>query len=276
MKIPCSVPVLTLNSKWSLQELLPLLIDSFEDVFIIDGNSTDGTQELAQSLGVRVEKQSASDEPNLRITHFADARLHSWALARFDWIYWIDADELPTPEQIQCVRELVARNVVPEVHRFIRLAQLPDGRVVRHALFYPEYTPRLFHRKSGATLVDRPVHEKFILPSGVRFVDHPETYLAKWSSPKQMWKRQRGYISMDTESIQPTWRMLLRWVYLYNLRSLLGQTYRMLRACIVGMIRGEVYLPWGYSYYFLLYRIIVMIESTRTWLKLRRLKTISV
>lgn len=265
MKIPCSVPILTLNAAWSLPDLLPMLVENFDDVFIVDGNSTDGTQEIARSFGVRVEKQFATNEPNQRITHFARARFHSWSLAKHDWIYWIDADELPTPEQIAAVRDIVERNVVKEVHRFIRLARLPDGRVVRHALFYPEYTPRLFHRASGATLVDRPVHEKFIIPRDVRLVDHPETYIARWTAPADMWKRQRRYIDMDTESIPKTVWGLVRWVYLYNLRSLIGQCYRAVRASILGWIRHEPALPWAYNAYFLLYRVIVMRESTRAW-----------
>lgn len=272
MKIPCSVPILTLNSKWSLTDLLPLLQEIFEDVYIVDGNSTDGTLELARTLGVRVEKQFETDEPNQRITHFARMRFRSWDLAKYDWIFWIDADEISTPEQIEKIREAVAHNEEKFVHRFIRLARLPDGKIVKHALFYPEYVPRLWNKKSGATLVDRPVHEKFVLPPSVSFSDHEETFIAKWQSPEEMWKRQRSYIMMDTESVQPTWRMLLRWVYVYNLRSLIGQTYRAVRSSLIGIIRNEVSMPWTYNYYFLLYRIIVMIESTRAW-KEKRIAT---
>ncbi|MEO5927999.1 MAG: glycosyltransferase [Patescibacteria group bacterium] len=268
-KIRCSVPVLTLNSATYLADLLPMLIATFDDVFIIDGNSTDGTQELARSLGVRVERQSESTEPNLRITHFARARLHSWSLAKHDWIYWIDADEMPTPEQLEKVREIVVANDTRIVHRFIRLAQLPDGRIVRHALFYPEYTPRLWNRTSSATLVDRAVHEKFIIPDGVRLVDHPETYIARWGTPQEMWKRQRRYILMDAESVATTWSGLFRWVYLYNLRSFFGQLYRAIRSSFIGLIRHETALPWTYSYYFLLYRVLVVVESTKAWTKKR-------
>jgi glycosyltransferase involved in cell wall biosynthesis len=269
MKIACSVPILTLNSAWSLPALLPVLVDAFEDVYIVDGNSTDGTQEIARSFGLRVEKQFANNEPNQRITHFARARLHSWSLAVHDWVYWIDADEVPTPEQIAKVREIVLRNDVSAVHRFIRLAKLPDGRLVRHALFYPEYVPRLFARSSGATLVDRPVHEKFVLPVGIRFEDHPETFIARWGTPTEMWKRQRRYIDMDTESIPRTVWGLIRWVYLYNLRSFFGQLYRAVRASVISLLRKEVALPWAYNRFFLLYRLIVMRESTRAWIRTR-------
>lgn len=270
MKIPCSVPILTLNAAWSLPALLSMLVEEFDDVYIIDGNSTDGTQEIARSFGVRVEKQSDTNEPNQRITHFARARLHSWNLAKHDWIYWIDADEVPTPEQIQKVREIVLKNEQKTIHRFIRLAQLPDGRIVHHALFYPEYTPRLFSRSSGVTLVDRPVHEKFVIPADVQRVDHAESYLARWTDPAHMWQRQRRYIDMDTESIPKTVWGLIRWVYLYNLRSLIGQTFRAIRASIVSFLRNEVALPWAYNFFFLRYRVIVVRESTRVWFRNRR------
>ena len=54
MKIPCSVPILTLNAKAHLETLLPQVTALFDDVYILDGNSTDGTREYAASLGARV------------------------------------------------------------------------------------------------------------------------------------------------------------------------------------------------------------------------------
>lgn len=265
-KISCSVPLLTLNSKSSLERLLPLLVQHVEDVFIVDGNSTDGTQAYAQSLGVRVEKQFETDKPNQRIQHFARMRERSWSMARHDWIFWVDADEMPSLDCLSTVRDVVDKHDISTVHRFLRLVQLPDGRVVQHALFYPEYCPRLFHRLSGATLVDRPVHERFILPAGVHYVDHQEPILSQWTSAAHMWQRQRRYVEMDLEHLSHrSWSFLMRWIILYNIRSGFGQLWRAVRASTVALWRGEVALPWDYTFYFLLYRALTIWRGIYHW-----------
>jgi glycosyltransferase involved in cell wall biosynthesis len=270
-RIPCSVPILTFNRKPQLERLLPVVADAFEDVFLTDGGSTDGTIAYARSLGIRVEPQSADYAPRGPIEHFARAREHSWSLARFDWIYWIDSDEIPTPELIRKVRSVIEEDDPNAVHRFIRMAALPDGRIVKHAFFYPEYIPRLFHRTSGVRLADRPVHEKFVLPEGMRVADHPETFVAPWDEPRVLWERQSRYLAMDKGQTVPTWKYLLRWIILYNVRSLCGQCVRALRSTATGWLKRETSLPWRCNWLFFKYRLLRISEGIRAWRRGRKI-----
>lgn len=267
MKIPCSVPILTLNAKVGLERLLPIIVPRIEDVYIMDGNSTDGTQEYARSLGVRVERQFDTDEPNQRITDFHAMRMRLWSKAERDWLFILDADEYPTPELIDRVAEIVAKNKPMEAHRFCRLAKLPDGRVVKHAFFYPELYIRLFNKKAGLTLAKRAAHERFIVPAGVMEIDHAEALIAPWLPAGVMWKKMMRYISLEAENIQDTWTYLLRWIILFNLRSVIGQLLRALRAWLVALIRRETVLPWRYTFVMIGYRFVSMRSGLKAWMK---------
>ena len=79
--------------------------------------------------------------------------------AKYDWVFYVDADETASPGLVQEIREIVAS---PEIRNYIY--QVPNkivykGRVVKHAISYPGYQPRLFNRKCGAVYEDTPHYE---------------------------------------------------------------------------------------------------------------------
>lgn len=255
MKIPCSVPILTLNCLPVLQRMLPLLVETFADVFIVDGNSTDGTQEFAQSLGVRVEKQFATDEPNQRITDFRTTRMFSWTLCKYDWLFVLDSDEVPTPELISLIGEIVQRDDQQVVHCFKRYPQLANGRVIRNTPFYSAHYVRLFSLRVGVTLADRKVHERFMWPAGLRQVLHPEAIICPEPDPAVLAKRARHYVELETAAnVPPTWHYLFRWIVWYNARSFVGQLVRVIVTQLQNLFSGQPSLPWAYNFCFLAYR----------------------
>lgn len=271
-KIPCSVPILTLNRKKDLERLLPSLVDAFEDVFIMDGNSTDGTQEYARSLGVRVEKQFESDEPNQRITDFGAMRARLWSKSRYDWIFILDSDEEVTDELIGRIRSLVDENEANVAHSFYILTKLPDGRVVKRALYYPYTLIRLFKRSSGINLGGRTVHERFSVPPGIRVVQHPEAVLSPQPAAAEWRKRQLRYLEQEALFVSSTsWGYFWRWIVWYNVRSFVGQSLKAVLASFVGFVRGETSLPWSYNAIFLEYRIRSMFVNGKAWREKRKL-----
>ena len=272
-KIKASIPILTLNCKKHLERLLPVVVPIFDDVYIMDGNSTDGTQEYARSMGVRIEKQFDTDEPNQRITDFRAMRLRLWSKAKNDWLPLLDADMEPTKELIDLVRNVVAENNVKLAHEVVRFAELPDGNVVKHALFYPNVYPHLFALSSGVTLADRAVHERLIFPADVKMVRHPEAILDPWPSVEMMREKQMRYIPMEANMVTfTTWKWLLRWIIWYNIRSVSGQFLKAMWASIIGLMKGETALPWGYNWVFLEYRIKSMLANTKVWIEKRKVR----
>ncbi|MBU1032341.1 MAG: hypothetical protein ABII13_02110 [Patescibacteria group bacterium] len=269
-RIPCSVPILTLNSKENLQILLPLSVKNFEDVFLIDGNSTDGTQEYAKSLGVRVEKQSDSEEPNLRIADFRQARLRSWKMCKFPWVFYLDSDQIPTQEAVELIRRIVHENEIKQVHQLKRYPRLSDGRVIRNTPFYGYYVA-LFNLDSDVTLADRKVHERFVVPADVKTINHDEAIICPEPNPQAMRMRSRGYIRAENESLSSVSVVyLFKWILWFNARSFFGQFYRVVKTDIENHLAGQPSLPWSYNLVFLEYRWLSMTSNFHTWLKNRK------
>jgi len=270
-KIQCSVPLLTLNSKQTLERALPMLAETFDDVFIVDGNSTDGTQEYARSLGVRVEKQFDTDEPNQRIKNFRETRMKSWTMCKYDWLFVLDADETPMSELIELIRRIVEGDDKRTVHLVMRHIQLPDGRIIRHSPFYASHYVRIFSLGSGVTLADRKVHERFLIPEGLRIAEHEEAIICPEPTAEGIRKRNLRYLELEAEQLTNTSRLYFwKWIVCFNVKSFIGQCVRVIRERITNLFRKEPSLPWAYNYVFLRYRFDSLFWNARAWYRKRR------
>lgn len=268
-RIKASVSILTLNSRATLERMLPALVRQFDDVYVMDGNSTDGTQAFAASMGVRVEKQFDHDIPNSRIEDFAAIRNRSFAKANTDWMFILDADEYSTPALVDMIRNVVAEDKHKQAHRVRRIAKLPDGRLVDRASFYPDYFPRLYRLSDGLKLANRRVHERFIIPADVQVIDHDVALVAPWLEPEAFEKKTDRYIEMETSSSIDNYRAFFRWIVWYNIWHGFGQLLRTLYGYACSMVDGTVALPWVYERVFFLYKWKVV---KWYWLKMRERK----
>jgi glycosyltransferase involved in cell wall biosynthesis len=162
-KIPASVGILTLNNAKQLLKIAHNL-EAFDDVYICDGNSTDGTQELARSLGLRATKQVDTDEPNQRITDFGAARTHCLDQAKYDWHVRVDSDEELSPEVIEEIAKIVANPNPPHLVYKMPRKYIWQGKVIDDTITYPNLQIRFFNRKV-APRYEKITHEKlFIIP----------------------------------------------------------------------------------------------------------------
>lgn len=270
MKIPCSVPILTLNCREKLERTLPQLAELFDDVFLVDGNSTDGTQEYARSVGVRVEKQFDTDEPNQRITDFPKTRMASWEKSRHDWLLVLDADEVLTPECVEMIRRVVSEDDRDTVHWVRRHPVLGDGQIIRNSPFAAAHYFRLFARSRGIRIAERLVHEKFLVPDGLRHVYHDAAILCPEPSPEAWATRSRRYAVLEGQALKRSdWRYIFYWIIWYNVRSFLGQLIRVVWVDITARLKGESVFPWSYNRVFLLYRWWSLKEGVSAWRRLR-------
>lgn len=78
-------------------ELLPVMLKSIRDfvdeMIVVDTGSTDGTQDLAQSLGARVEHFIWIDD-------FSAARNYALSFVKTPWTIWLDADDMVLNPQV--------------------------------------------------------------------------------------------------------------------------------------------------------------------------------
>lgn len=162
--IPASVGILTLNSAANLPRALES-VAAFDDVYICDGNSVDGTQDVARSAGARVLKQVETDEPNQRITDFGATRTKCWEAAKFDWYFRLDSDEYLSPEAEEEIRGIVANPNPPYRAYKVPRKYVWRGNVIDDTITYPNRQPRFFH-KSAMLGYTKITHEKPVLRNG--------------------------------------------------------------------------------------------------------------
>jgi len=162
--LPVSVIVPVRNEARNLPRCLESLAQ-FGEVYVIDSQSTDDTNAIAQSRGAKVVQ-----------FHYAGGwpKKRQWAMDTlpfaYDWILLLDADELLTPELVEEIRRAVQD---PGVYGYsIRLQLYFLGRVLRHcdASFWKL---SLFRRGRGrfecrlkdqdASMADIEIHEHAVV-----------------------------------------------------------------------------------------------------------------
>ena len=129
-----------------------------DEVLVIDSGSTDATKEIAESLGARVIEQ-----PWLG---FSAQRNRGAALARHDWIFYADADEIVTPELAAAIQNVMAGTPDPKdgyaVDRrgdFLGVLLPNEARPSKRRNFI-----RLYNRRESAYDETMSVHEEVRFP----------------------------------------------------------------------------------------------------------------
>jgi glycosyltransferase involved in cell wall biosynthesis len=265
--IPVTVGILTFNSV----EVLGAAVESvrgFAEVIVCDGGSSDGTCELALSLGCKLVGQDPSClDSQGRLTDIAGVRDQVVSLAANDWVLFLDSDELATPGLVEEIgREVARENRAFGAYQVPRLFVL-DGTVIHCSMIYPSFQQRLVHR--DALLGYRGiVHDVPVLHSIERVGMLKEAQLAPQPQFRELWPKWRSY--MRLEEIQKSkltrveWKAdvllpefaMVRWLmyrYIKSLRSCSGQR-----------------LPARYEFGRLAYELGVVFYTGRRFLGIRR------
>jgi glycosyltransferase involved in cell wall biosynthesis len=187
-----------------------------DEVVVADSHSTDGTTQIAESLGARVVQ--------IDFAGFGKLRNDAVAACSHEWIFSLDSDERCTPEAARELRACAAAAqhgafFVPRRNFFL-------GREIRHSGWYPNYRqPQLF-RKGAMQYENSPVHEGYELAPGVTtghlrhaiwqlpFRDLAESIhkMNRYSSLGATKKRQAGS-SYGRAFGHATWAFLRHWVF---------------------------------------------------------------
>lgn len=152
MKI--SVCIIAFNEEKNIAAAIES-VEWADEILVVDSHSTDRTQEIARSLGVKVLAQEWLG--------FARQKQFAVDNAQYDWVFSLDADER------------VSIKLKAEILRLktLKLSDLSDGykiprlsfymnRPIRHGGWYPDWQLRFFNRRKGAWK-DVLIHESFRL-----------------------------------------------------------------------------------------------------------------
>lgn len=145
-----SVLILTLNEEANLPRCLQS-VSWCDDVVVLDSGSTDRTIEIATAAGARVVH---------RVLDNWSAH-QNWAVAniqfRHDWVLYLDADEIATPELSDEVQALGQGN---EVAYRLRRKETLWGKWIKRSSMYPVWHLRVF--KPGHVRWERLVHPEAV------------------------------------------------------------------------------------------------------------------
>lgn len=154
-KIPCTVCVLTYNSEKTLQKCLESL-QRFDEIILVDGGSTDKTREIGTSYGARIVSQSNPGHP---IEDFSKERNIGLKAASNYWFFYIDSDEVATPELESDIARIVAKKEPKHLMYNVQYKLTSPDYSVQYVSFKPRYQIRFFNKKSGAYFI-KEVHER--------------------------------------------------------------------------------------------------------------------
>jgi len=122
-----------------------------DERIVVDGESDDGTPEIARAKGARVVMAAWHG--------FGAQKNLALSLAGGDWVLSIDADERVSPALAQAIEDAVGRHGVDGYEMPRRSSFL--GREMRHSGWSPDFVLRLF-RRGRARFTDDLVHERVI------------------------------------------------------------------------------------------------------------------
>jgi len=134
-----------------------------DEVFVVDGGSTDATADIANERGASV----------VRHAWLGYAVQKNWALGslpiKTGWILFLDADERVTPELAEEILAVVSSPNGTHAGYYVARRMIFLGRWLHHTYWYPDFNLRLFQVGAGR-FEDRLVHERVVLSGSAGYL----------------------------------------------------------------------------------------------------------
>jgi glycosyltransferase involved in cell wall biosynthesis len=141
-KVPVSILIPIKNEAGNLPRCLASVAWA-DEVWVVDSQSADGSQALAEAAGARVAQFEFNG---------AWPKKKNWALAglpfRHEWVFILDADEVLPPAAEAEIRAIVEDAAHATAGYWINRRFMFMGKWLRHA-YYPNWNLRLFRHALG-------------------------------------------------------------------------------------------------------------------------------
>lgn len=204
-KIQCTVGILTFNSANTLKETVES-VRNWGEIIICDGGSTDETLSLARAYGAKVIVQDPQfkGEAN-KIIDFAGVRNQTLAMATYPWFFYLDSDELMTPDLEGEINSIISSGH-PATAFWVPRKYTLNGEIVDCASTYPAKQIRFFHHGSVIGFI-KTIHERIEVRQGVPVFSlrsfmlvpmnsNPAFHRSKWRHYIELEVARRGKISL--------------------------------------------------------------------------------
>lgn len=146
-----SAVIITYNEEHNLPLLLPKLLWC-DEIVIVDSGSTDRTLAICLAYNCKIHYR--------KFEGYGLQKKHALSLAENDWILSLDADEIPSDELIDNLREEM-RNPSADGY-YIPMVFVFMGREFRYGKESLRYILRVFNKTRGSFSEDK-VHERIVV-----------------------------------------------------------------------------------------------------------------
>ncbi|SFT86310.1 (heptosyl)LPS beta-1,4-glucosyltransferase [Lishizhenia tianjinensis] len=144
-----SATIITLNEERNIERCILSLEGVADEIIVLDSFSTDKTEEICRKLGVRFEKRAWEG--------YSQSKNYLNALASFDYIFSIDADEALS-EELKTSILAEKQKGLTGVYAVNRMTNYL-GKWIKHSGWYPDVKTRIFP-KASSKWVGAYVHEE--------------------------------------------------------------------------------------------------------------------
>lgn len=220
-----SLIILTKNSLKTIERTIISAHNFVDEIVIVDNCSIDNTVTIAQKYTKNIYKTDISGD-------FSSLRNFALTKAKGEWIMILDSDEILSPELAESLSKLINNNEI-EGYWFKRKTFISPDRYLKHGLFYPDYSLRLFRNGKGYKYFGK-VHEQLNIPQVktrqtdlniLHYPAHPK--YTKFSDFKNL----MPYIKIHAKEISSK-----KYPFIY---LIFQSKYQFLRLFLGGYVRGK-------------------------------------
>ena len=185
-----TVTVITKNEEQNIGACLRS-VPFADQLVVLDSGSIDATTKIAGAAGAEVSVNSDWQG-------FGVQKNRALALARYEWVLSLDADERVSPE-LRVEIEAVLASPQFDVYDFPRLSNY-CGQKMLHSGWYPDRVTRLF-RRGAAKFSDDLVHESVMTTCAVGQLKSPLLH-ESFRSLEEVLEKVNRYSSAGARSLQ--------------------------------------------------------------------------
>lgn len=197
-RIPLTIGILTKDSAESLLKTLQS-VRFAEEIIVVDNGSTDDTLKIAKKFTKSIFPSSSNS--------FAEKRNVVLEKATYPWIFYLDADEVVTPNLRMEIAQVV-KDDLPKAY-FVKRQNYFLG-----TLMYPDEVERLFHKEVLQHWEGR-VHEHPVLTQAADRLSSPlnhftHTTITAMLTKTNHWSETEAQLRLTANHPSMTWWRLPR------------------------------------------------------------------
>ena len=184
-----SVVIVCKNGAKVIGETIKSFSGLTDDILIYDNGSTDGTKEIVKKTNARLVEGSWEG--------FGKTKNKANALAKYDWILSLDADEAIDEELKE---NLLKQDLADETKVFeFKFKNFLGNKWLRYGEWGDDKHTRLFNRKK-INWNDADVHESLLLPADVKIISNPGYVLHKTAPDIASYEsKMESYAALNAE-----------------------------------------------------------------------------